>query len=206
MAQYFQIHPQNPQARLIRQAVDILRKGGVIAYPTDTSYALGCVMDSKDGLDRIRRIRQLGDQHNFTLICVELSQVSTFSKMENETFRLIKSLTPGAFTFILSATRETPRRLQHSKRKTIGIRLPDDAISKAIVAELGEPLFSTTLILPGEDEAMSDPEDIRERLEKDVDLVIDAGIVMYEPSTIIDCTGSTPEITRQGKGVAGSLS
>ncbi|HYE34231.1 L-threonylcarbamoyladenylate synthase [Methylocaldum sp.] len=205
MAQYFQIHPDNPQQRLIRRSVEIIREGGVIVYPTDSSYALGCQMDNKTGLDRIRRIRQLGEDHNFTLVCRDLSQISTFAKINNEAFRLIKSLTPGPFTFILKATRETPRRLQHSKRKTIGIRLPDNPITLALVAELNEPLFSSTLILPGDNDAMTDPEDIRDRLEKEVDLIIDAGNVAYAPTTIIGFIEDTPEIVRQGSGVVSSL-
>ena len=162
-------------------------------------------MDSKDALERIRRIRKLEEDHNFTLVCIDISQISTFARINNESFRLIKSLTPGPFTFILSATRETPKRLQHSKRKTIGIRLPDDAITAALVAELGEPLFSSSLIMPGDDEAMTDPEAIRDRLEKEVDLIIDAGFVTYEPTTIIGFTGEVPEILRQGKGIVESL-
>ena len=183
----------------------MIRAGGVIVYPTDSSYALGCRMDDKTPLERIRRIRQLGDDHNLTLVCIDLSQISTFAKVANESYRLIKSLTPGPFTFILPATRETPKRLQHSKRKTIGIRLPDDPITMAIVSALDQPLFSTTLILPGEEEALTDPERIRDRLEKEVDLVIDAGPVAYQPTTIIDLTGDIPVIVRQGKGVAPSL-
>lgn len=205
MAQYFQVHPKDPQPRLIRRSVEIIREGGLIVYPTDSSYALGCRMDNKDALDRIRRIRQLQEDHNFTLVCIDLSQISTFAKINNEAFRLIKSLTPGPFTFILQATRETPRRLQHSKRKTIGIRLPDNPITVALVSELQEPLFSSTLILPGEDEAMSDPEDIRNRLEKEVDLIIDAGDIAYEPTTILGFTEDKPEIIRQGKGVVDTL-
>ena len=205
MAQYFEVHPKDPQPRLIRRSVEIVREGGVIVYPTDSAYALGCRMDNKHGLDRIRRIRQLEEAHNFTLICIDLSQISTFAKINNEAFRLIKSLTPGPFTFILPATRETPRRLQHSKRKTIGIRLPDNPITAALVAELQEPLFSSTLIFPGEAEAAADPEFFRERLEKAVDLIIDGGIVIYEPSTIIGFTEDLPEIIRQGKGIAGPL-
>ena len=205
MAQFFQIHPQDPQARLIKRSVEIIRGGGVIVYPTDSGYALGCKMDSKEALERIRRIRKLEEDHNFTLVCIDISQISTFARINNESFRLIKSLTPGPFTFILSATRETPKRLQHSKRKTIGIRLPDDSITAALVAELGEPLFSSSLIMPGDDEAMADPEDIRERLEKDVDLIIDAGFVTYEPTTIVGFTGEVPEIIRQGKGIVESL-
>jgi len=205
MSQFFQVHPKDPQPRLIKRCVEILQKGGVIVYPTDSSYALGCRMDNRDGLDRIRRIRQLGEDHHFTLVCVDISQISTVAKMDNESFRLIKSLTPGPFTFILEATKETPKRLVHGKRKTIGIRLPDDPITEAIVSELGEPLFSTTLILPGEEEALADPEEIRERLEKVVDLIIDSGMLPYEPTTIIGCTSDSPEIIRQGKGIATNL-
>jgi tRNA threonylcarbamoyl adenosine modification protein (Sua5/YciO/YrdC/YwlC family) len=205
MAQYFQVHPQTPQPRLVRRSVEILREGGLIIYPTDSAYAFGCHMDNKEALDRIRRIRQLQEEHNFTLICRDLSQISTFAKINNEAFRLIKSVTPGPFTFILKATRETPRRLQHPKKKTIGIRLPDHPITVALVAELGEPLFSSTLILPGDEEPMADPEDIRERLEKEVDLIIDAGVVAYQPTTIIGFTEDTPEIIRQGSGVVASL-
>ena len=205
MAQFFQIHPKDPQARLIKRSVEIVRSSGVIVYPTDSGYALGCKMDSKDALERIRRIRKLEEDHNFTLVCIDISQISTFARINNESFRLIKSLTPGPFTFILSATRETPKRLQHSKRKTIGIRLPDDAITAALVAELEEPLFSSSLIMPGDDEAMTDPEAIRDRLEKEVDLIIDAGFVTYEPTTIIGFTGEVPEILRQGKGIVESL-
>lgn len=205
MSQFFQIHPKDPQPRLIKRCVEILLQGGVIVYPTDSSYALGCRMDNREGLERIRRIRRLEEDHNFTLVCIDISQISTFAKMNNEGFRLIKSLTPGPFTFILEATKETPRRLMHAKRKTIGVRLPDDPITEAIVTDLGEPLFSSTLIMPGEEEAMADPEDIRDRLEKEVDLIIDAGILTYEPTTIIGFTGDSPEIIRQGKGLAENL-
>ncbi len=205
MAQYFNIHPLSPQPRLIRRSVDILREGGVIAYPTDTSYALGCCLDSKEALERIRRIRQLDEQHNFTLICRDMSQTATFAKIDNEAFRLIKSLIPGPFTFILKATRETPRRLQHPKKKTIGIRLPDNPITMALLEELGEPLFNSTLILPGDEEPMTDPEDIRDRLEKELSLIIDAGIVPYRPSTILGFTEGTPTIIRQGAGEVPSL-
>lgn len=205
MSQFFQIHPKDPQPRLIKRCVEILLQGGVIVYPTDSSYALGCRMDNREGLERIRRIRRLEEDHNFTLVCIDISQISTFAKMNNEGFRLIKSLTPGPYTFILEATKETPRRLMHAKRKTIGVRLPDDPITEAIVIDLGEPLFSSTLIMPGEEEAMADPEDIRDRLEKEVDLIIDAGILTYEPTTIIGFTGDSPEIIRQGKGLAENL-
>ena len=205
MAQYFQIHPQTPQVRLIRRAVEIVRGGGLIVYPTDSSYAFGCRMEDKDALERIRRIRQLGDEHHFALVCVDLSQIAHFAKVSNEAFRMMKSLTPGPFTFILQATREVPRRLQHPKRKTIGIRLPAHPIARALAEELGEPLFSSTLILPGEQDAMSDPEEIRERLEKEVDLIIDAGLIVFEPTTIIGFTEEVPEVIRQGKGVVSNL-
>ncbi len=205
MAQYFEIHPRDPQPRLIRRAVEIVRQGGLIVYPTDSAYSFGCQLDNKDALERIRRIRQLKEDHNFTLVCIDLSQISTFAKINNEAFKLIKLLTPGPFTFILQATRETPRRLQHSKRKTIGIRLPDNAITMALVSELQEPLFSSTLILPGQEDAMSDPEEIRQRLEKEVDLIIDAGMVSYEPTTILGFTESKPEVIRLGKGVVDGL-
>jgi len=205
MSQLFQIHPKDPQPRLIKRCVEILMQGGVIVYPTDSSYALGCRMDNREGLDRIRHIRRLEEDHNFTLVCVDISQISTFAKMNNEGFRLIKSLTPGPYTFILEATKETPKRLLHPKRKTIGVRLPDDPITQAIVGSLGDPLFSSTLIMPGENGAMSDPEDIRDRLEKQVDLIIDAGILTYEPTTIIGLTGNSTEIIRQGKGLTGNL-
>ena len=201
MAQYFQIHPQTPQERLVRRAVEVVRNGGLIVYPSDSSYALGCQIDSKDALERIRRIRQLGEEHRFALVCRDLSQVSSFARFGNEAFRLIKMLTPGPFTFILKATKEVPRRLQHPKLKTIGIRIPNSPIVQALVKELGEPLFSSTLIIPGEDEAMSDPYEIREKLEKQVDLIIDADVVPYEPTTIIGFTEDNPEIIRQGKAV-----
>lgn len=205
MAQFFQIHPENPQQRLINRAVEILQKGGVIAYPNDSSYALACQMDDKQALDKIRRIRQLDDKHNFTLICKDLTQVSNFAKISNDAYRLIKALTPGPFTFILDATREVPRRLQHPKKRTIGIRVPDHAIALSLVETLGEPLFSSTMVLPGDSSALSDPYDIRDRLEHELDLVIDAGIVPDEPTTIIQCSEKTLEIVRQGKGLAPML-
>ena len=201
MAQYFQIHPQTPQERLIRRAVEVIRNGGLIVYPSDSSYALGCQIDNKEALERIRRIRQLGQEHRFALICHDLSQISSFARFGNEAFRLMKMLTPGPFTFILKATKEVPRRLQHPKFKTIGIRIPDSQIVQALVKELGEPLFSSTLIMPGETEAMSDPYEIREKLEKQVDLIIDADVVPYEPTTILGFTEDNPAIIRQGKAV-----
>jgi len=205
MAQFFEIHPENPQSRLIYQAVEIIRKGGVIVYPTDTGYALGCHIGDKQSLDTIKRIRKLDDKHNFTLICEELGQISTFAKVSNDSHRLIKTLTPGAFTFILDATKEVPRRMMHAKRKTIGIRIPDNKIALAIVAELGEPLLTASLILPGEKYALSDPYEIRESLEHELDLIIDAGIILDEWSTIISCADGEMEIIRQGKGEAPML-
>jgi tRNA threonylcarbamoyl adenosine modification protein (Sua5/YciO/YrdC/YwlC family) len=205
MALYLEIHPETPQLRLIHRAIEIIRNGGIIVYPTDSAYALACNLDDKNALERIRRIRQLDDKHNFTLVCKDLTQISSFSKISNDAFRLIKSLTPDAFTFILEATKEVPRRLQHPKKKTIGICIPKSEIAQKLVDELGEPLFTTTLILPSESEAMSDPFEIRERLDDLVDLIIDAGIIDYQPTTIIDCTGNHCEIIRQGKGIAPSL-
>lgn len=205
MGQYFELHPRNPHSRFIRSSVDVLLGDGLIVYPTDSGYAFGCRMDSKSALDRIRVIRQLDEDHHFTLVCKDVSQVSNFAKINNEAFRLIKSLTPGPFTFILKATRETPRRLQHPKRKTIGIRLPDNAISTALLTALDEPLFSSTLLLPGEEIPMSDPEDIRDRLERHVDAILGGGTVPYSPTTILGLTEDFPEIIRQGSGVVPSL-
>jgi tRNA threonylcarbamoyl adenosine modification protein (Sua5/YciO/YrdC/YwlC family) len=205
MAHYLEVHPENPQLRLIHKAIDVIRNGGVIVYPTDSAYALACNIDDKNALERIRRIRQLDDKHNFTLVCKDLAQVSSFSKINNEAFRLIKSLTPDAFTFILEATKEVPRRLQHQKKKTIGICIPKNIVAQKLVDELGEPLFTTTLILPNDANALSDPYEIRERLDDLVDLIIDAGMIEYQPTTIIDCTGNHCEIIRQGKGIAPSL-
>jgi tRNA threonylcarbamoyl adenosine modification protein (Sua5/YciO/YrdC/YwlC family) len=206
MAQYFQIHPDNPQLRLIRRAVEIVVDGGLVVYPTDSSYALGCRLDNKDGLERIRRIRMLEEAHHFTLICRDLSHISGFAKFGNEAYRLIRQLSPGPYTFILRATREVPRRLQHPKAKTIGIRLPDNPVTLALLSELGEPLFNSTLIAPDAEESLSDPVEIRDRLEKAVDLVLDGGIVAYAPTTIIDFTEDEPRVLRQGAGPVDFLS
>ena len=205
MSQYFEIHPENPQLRLIHRAVDIIRKGGVIVYPTDSSYALACHLGDKQALDKIRRIRQVDDKHNFTLVCKDLTQVATFTKIGNDAYRLIKSLTPGPFTFILDATREVPRRLLHPKKKTIGIRIPSHPVTQLLLEELGEALFSSTLILPGEREAMKDPFDIRAKLEHELDVVIDAGIIESEETTMIEISSLGIEIIRQGKGLAPML-
>lgn len=205
MAQYFQIHRQNPQLRLIRRAVEILQGGGVLVYPTDSSYALGCRIDEKQGLERIRRIRMLEETHHFTLICKDLSQISAFAKFGNDAHRLIRQLTPGPFTFILRATREVPRRLQHPKGRTIGIRLPDNPVTQVLLAELGEPLFNSTLIPPDRDEALSDPLEIRDALEKSVDLILDSGIIHYAPTTVLDLSGEEPVVVRQGRGIVDFL-
>lgn len=205
MAQYFEIHPENPQLRLINRAVEIIRDGGVIVYPTDSSYAIACHIGDKQSLDKIRRIRQLDDKHNFTLICKDLTQVSNFAKIGNDAYRLIKSLIPGPFTFVMKATREVPRRLQHPKRKTIGVRIPDHPVAQRLVEQLDEPLFSSTLVLPGDEEPITDPFEVRERLEHELDLVIDAGIIEYAPTTIIVFAENGPEIVRQGKGIASML-
>ena len=205
MSQFFEIHPENPQLRLIHRAVEIIRKGGVIVYPTDSSYALACHLGDKQALDKIRRIRQVDDKHNFTLVCKDLTQVATFTKIGNDAYRLIKSLTPGPFTFILDATREVPRRLLHPKKKTIGIRIPSHPVAQLLLEELGEALFSSTLILPGEKKAMKDPFDIRAKLEHELDLVIDAGIIESEETTMIEISSLGIEIIRQGKGLAPML-
>ena len=200
MSQFFQIHPETPQKRLINQAVDILRKGGVIVYPTDSAYAIGCHLGDKQAADRIKRIRRLDDKHNFTLMCRDLSDIGVFAKVDNTQYRLLKNFTPGAYTFILDATSEVPRRLLHPKRKTIGMRVPDNAIVQALLAELGEPIMSSTLILPADEDPMTDPYDIRETLEHDLDLIIDGGFCGLEATTVVNMTGDAPEVTRVGKG------
>lgn len=200
MAQFFQIHPVNPQPRLIRQAVEIIRQGGLIAYPTDSAYAIGCQIGNRMALDRIRAMRNLDKDHNFTLVCRDLSELATYAKVDNLMFRLIKKYTPGPFTFILEATSEVPRRLKHPKRKTIGMRVPDNPIALALMAELGEPLMSSTLLLPGDEYPLTDPYEIRESLEHDLELVIDGGYCGMEPTTVVDLTGDSPEVLRQGCG------
>jgi len=206
MSQYFQIHPVNPQPRLIHQAVQILREEGLIVYPTDSSYALGCVVGDKHGMERIRRIRALDNRHNFTLVCRDLSEIAAYARVDNSSYRLLKSLTPGPYTFILCATHEVPRRLQNPKRKTIGIRVPDHPIAQALLAELGEPLMSSTLILPGREVPETDAHDIRERLEHDVDLVIDGGNCGFETTTVIDIVDGAAQVVRQGCGSVEGLS
>ena len=200
MAQYFQVHPTHPQPRLIKRAVDIVRLGGVIVYPTDSSYALGCHIGDKEAMERIRRIRRVDERHNFTLVCRDLSEVAQYARVNNTDYRLLKAYTPGPYTFILPATREVPRRLQHPKRKTIGLRVPDHVIAQALLVELNEPLMSSTLILPGEREPLSDPEEIRHRLEHDVDLVVDGGFCGLEPTTVVELESGRATLTRMGKG------
>jgi tRNA threonylcarbamoyl adenosine modification protein (Sua5/YciO/YrdC/YwlC family) len=200
MAQCFHIHPDNPQVRLIRQAVEIIRGGGVIVYPTDSSYALGCHIGDKAAMERIRAIRRVGADHNFTLVCRDLSEIAAYARIGNNDYRILKAHTPGAYTFILPATREVPRRLQHPKRKTIGIRIPDHAITQALLAELGEPLMSSTLILPGESTPLTDPDEIERRLGKQVDLIIEGGPCDLEPTTVVELHDGEARVVREGKG------
>ena len=200
MSQFYQIHPDNPQVRLIRNAADIIRGGGVVVYPTDSAYALGCHIGDKNALDRIRRIRKLDDRHNFTLVCSDLSEIATYAKVDNAAYRLLRHCTPGPYTFILKATSEVPRRLMHPKRKTVGLRVPDNRIAAALLADLGEPLMSVTLIMPGDEYPLIDPYDIRDSLQHEVDLVIDGGYCGMEPTTVVDLADDTPLVLRVGKG------
>ena len=200
MSPFFTIHPENPQKRLITQAVAIRRAGGIIIYPTDSCYAFGCQIGDKAAMERMSNIRQTDKNHNFTLVCRDLSEIGTYAKVENATFRLMKSITPGPYTFILKATHEVPRRLQNPKRKTIGLRVPDNAIAQAILEILGEPIMSSTLIMPGKDIPETEPDRIKELLEKQVDLILDGGHCGFEPTTIVDMMSEPPEILRHGKG------
>lgn len=200
MSQFFTIHPDNPNPRLIRQAAAVLRDGGIVVYPTDSCYALGCHLDDKDAVTRIRQIRQLDEQHHLTLMCRDLSEISRYARVDNSKFRLLKANTPGSYTFILEATKEVPKRLQHPKRSTIGIRIPDHPVALALLEELGEPMSSSTLILPDEEWPLNDAERIRELLEKKVELVIDGGAAGVDFTTVIDLTGATPILLRRGKG------
>lgn len=200
MAQLIEIHPQNPQSRLIKQVVDIITQGGVIVYPTDSCFALGWHIGDKNAMERVCTIRRLDNKHNFTLMCRNISEVSTYAKLDNLAYRLIKSLTPGPYTFILDATREVPRRLQHAKRKTIGVRIPDNRIALAILDTLAEPLMSTSLILPGQDLPLIDSFEIQELLDHQVDLIIDGSACGVEPTTVIEFIDSEPTVIRSGKG------
>ena len=200
MTQFFQIHPENPQARLIKQAAQIIHSGGIVALPTDSCYALVCHLDDKAAVEKLRRIRGIDEKHHLTLLCRDLSEIGAYARVDNKQFRFLKAATPGPFTVILEATREVPRRLSHPSRKTIGLRVPENAIAHALLEELGQPLLGTTLILAGEEEPLTDAESIRERLEKLLDLIIDGGACSMEPTTVIDLTTDSPLLVRQGRG------
>ncbi|CAN7266241.1 L-threonylcarbamoyladenylate synthase [Massilia sp. LjRoot122] len=200
MAQHFQIHPDNPQPRLIKQAAQIISSGGIVAAPTDSAYALVCRLDDKGAVEKLRRIRGVDDKHHLTLLVRDLSAIAHFARVDNTQYRLLKATTPGPYTVILEATREVPRRLSHPSRKTIGVRVPENHILLALIEELGEPLIGTTLQLPGDDHMLSDPDEVLERLGKQIELVIDGGAGTLEPSTVIDLTGPAPELVREGRG------
>lgn len=200
MAQYFHIHPDNPQPRLIRQAAELLRGGAVVVYPTDSGYALGCHLEDKEAVHRIRQIRGLDEHHHLTLVCRDLSELATYARVSNAQFRLLKNNTPGAYTFILEATKEVPRRLQHPKRSTVGVRIPDHPVALALLQELGEPMMSSTLMLPDAHHPLTDVDEIRERLERQVDLIIEGGAVGIEPTTVLDLTQDAPLLLRAGRG------
>src|SRR5690606_1720919 len=200
MSQFFHIHPETPQQRLLKQALQIIQQGGVVIYPTDSGYALGCHVGDKSAMERILQIRQMSTDHHFTLMCRDLSELSVYAKVENSAFRLIKNNTPGAYTFILRGTKEVPKRLLNEKKKTIGLRIPENKIALALLAELGEPLLSTSLILPGEEFAESDPEDMRARLEKQVDLIMHGGVIGEAPTTVVDLSEDEPVLLREGRG------
>ncbi len=200
MTQVLNIHPDNPQLRLVRLAADCIRAGGVIVYPTDSAYALGCQIGDKKAQDRIRQLRNLDENHNFTLMCRDLSEIATYSRVANPVYRFLKAHTPGAYTFILDATNEVPKRLQHPKRKTIGLRIPANAVAQALLAELDEPILSVTLILPGREQPLNDPEEIIEKLRGRVDVIVESGNCDIDPTTILDLTSGEPTIIRSGKG------
>ncbi|MCY4358258.1 MAG: L-threonylcarbamoyladenylate synthase [Gammaproteobacteria bacterium] len=200
MSDLLKVHSQNPEPRVIKRAVDCLMEGGVIIYPTDSTYALGCHIGNKTALDRIRRIRQLDDRHNFTLICSDLSSLATYARVHNSAYRILKAYTPGPYTFILKATPEVPRRLMHPKRKTIGIRVPDNAIAQNLIASVGEPIMSTSLLLPGEVEQLTEPFEMHNKLGKLVDLIIDGGAAALKPTTMLDLVEGVPYVLREGKG------
>ncbi len=200
MARYFDVHPVNPQPRAIAQAVEIVRSGGLIAYPTDSCFALGCALDNQDGKDRILRIRHLDDRHHFTLVCADFAQLGQFVHVGNSMFRAIKAATPGSYTFILPATKEVPRRLQHPKKKTVGVRIPAHRVAQALLAELGEPLLSSTLLLPDTEEPMTEGWEIKDLLDHELDAVIDSGECGKEPTTVVDFSSGEAEILRIGAG------
>jgi len=200
VAQFFSIHPQNPQPRLIKRAAGIIRDGGIVVYPTDSCYALGCHIGDKSAMERIRAIREVDSRHHFALVCRDLSELAAYARVDNRQFRLLKTMTPGSYVFILEATRELPKRLQHPKRRTIGLRIPDHPVVDALLAELGEPILSSTLLLPGDESPLTEAAEIRERLEHRVELILDGGSCGVEPTTVVDLTGSVPVVTRAGKG------
>ncbi|MFF4120012.1 L-threonylcarbamoyladenylate synthase [Streptomyces sp. NPDC001714] len=200
MAKYFDVHPDNPQARSISQIAEAVRSGSLIAYPTDSCYALGCQLGSRDGIDRIRTIRHLDDRHHFTLMCRDFAQLGQFVRVDNDVFRAVKASTPGSYTFILPATREVPRKLLHPKKKTVGVRIPDHVVTQALLAEMGEPLLSSTLLLPDEEEPLTQGWEIKDRLDHQVDAVVDSGECGTEPTTVIDFSGGEAEIVRRGAG------
>ena len=200
MSQYFYLHPENPQARLIKQASQIIHSGGIVAVPTDSCYALVCHLDDKDAVLRLRRIREVDEKHHLTLLCRDLSEIATYAKVDNRQYRLLKAATPGPYTFILEATKEVPRRLSHPSRKTIGLRVPEDKIIHALLTELRQPLLGTTLILPKHDLPLNDPEEIRDSLEHQIDLIIDGGACSLQPTTVVDLTGDVVQLLRQGRG------
>ena len=202
MTQFFQIHPENPQLRLIKQAAQIIHSGGIVAIPTDSCYALVCHLDDKDAVMRLRRIRAVDEKHHLTLLCRDLSEIALYAKVDNRQYRLLKAATPGPFTVILEATKEVPRRLSHPSRKTIGLRVPENPIVHALLEELGQPLLGTTLILPGDGDPLTDADQIRDRLERQIELVIDGGACSFDPTTVIDLTDDEPVLIRQGRGEA----
>lgn len=202
MSQYFYLHPDNPQIRLIKQAVQIIHAGGIVAVPTDSCYALVCHLDDKDAVQRLRRIRDIDDKHHLTLLCRDLSEIAVYAKVDNRQYRLLKAATPGPYTFILEATKEVPRRLSHPSRKTIGLRVPEDKIIQTLLTELGQPLLGTTLILPQQQQALNDPEEIRDCLEHQIELIIDGGPCCLEPTTVVDLSGDDVKLLRQGRGTS----
>ena len=202
MSQFFHVHPDNPQGRLIKQAAQIVHGGGIVALPTDSSYALVCHLDDKAAVERIRRIRGIDEKHHLTLLCRDLSEIGQYARVDNRQYRVLKAATPGPYTIVMEATREVPRRVSHPSRKTIGVRVPENPIAQALLAELGQPLLGTTLMLPGDDALLNDPDEIRARLEKQLDLIIDGGACSLEPTTVIDLTGPDPVLVRQGRGDA----
>ncbi len=200
MAQYFEVHPQQPQIRLLKQAAEILHRGGIAAIPTDSSYALVCHLDDKSAVDNLRRIRGVDERHHLSLLCRDLSELANCARVDNQQYRLLKLATPGPYAFILEATKEVPRRVSHPSRRTIGLRVPDNVVTQALLEQMGQPLLATTLILPGEDDPLNDPHEIREKLEKRVQVIVDAGACQLEPTTVIDLSDGEAKLVRQGRG------